>query len=199
MTPQEARVLVARIGARWPSSGFMRLDEAAAALVAATWAEEFAAEPYAEVWQIVLACGRGSEWAPTIDQVRGRMTIVDAPDRVALDDALALFARALGRKGANGRAGAMRWLIAQNEVVALWVIEVGWDTVRLQSLDHPLDRQRFQQSLDAAHHDLVHEPEMARPRLRRFTEPVPRPVLPSGEDGITRRLLNPVDDDDLPE
>jgi Loader and inhibitor of phage G40P len=185
----EGARLFAYLDASYPSA-FGSMDAQRAQAMVEIWTHEFRDKTLDEVIAAVRHCDASRidvAFPPSLPMVRKALDERRAPDQVPLDDALVLFRYALGCERRDGRDAAMRWLAAESEQVALFVRDVGWETLRRENIDDDryggAVRNRLQQALDGAHHDLVHEREIARPRLERHTQPRSRRVLPAGEDG----------------
>lgn len=85
---------------------------------------------------VVSLARDGREFPPNSGQVWARARKSSSPGPLAIGAALDLFVKAF-RVGHGDELAGLKWLQAENPVVARWVIAEGWSSLATEQIDHP--------------------------------------------------------------
>lgn len=169
MTGKEWAAVEQYLDASWPRAPLTD------AVAAAYRAELDALTPDAALAAIRTAALRGN---PAFRPSPLEIVAAVAVECVSIDEALSLFGRALQR----GRDAGLAWLVGESPAVALFVMDVGWESLRFERTDDPehgaLVRSRLAARLAESARDAAVDPGRVFRQLER--ESSGRALRPAG-------------------
>jgi len=132
MTVQEWDRVAARIAAWWPATAFTPE-------IAAVWFEDLAdIDTKRVVGAIETLKRQGGRFAPSLGEVLAECDERDEDPAPSFGEALRLFARSVSAARGDGEQAALGWLAANAPaVVAEWVVDQGYDRLRLEPVNDP--------------------------------------------------------------